>query len=208
MAIKAQIVRTIDGLVFASFLFLSLLLSTEGKFFSSYSFYYEVSLTSWQPNIYILFLILVSVVSFSAIRIATVFKPSYTRILFGGLTTMVFCFGYLVFSDSVSPLVFFLVLGVHTSTTLIVFFETYLNADMEVNFWQLAFDSIIRLFQAGLLFIALTATALGVITKDRFDFATTLAYPMLVVLVQIGAITYWVLFPIWNRIFDSYRIDR
>ena len=198
---------TFENLLFGAVQALSLFIAVNGKPLSSCLFTDAHCTVRLDPNHLALHVVLVTSVGlFVVIRTLTMARAAAARGLLGGVATLVACAGVVYFHTPPSPLVLFLVLGICLASTFVVFSETYLYKAMEADFWKLAFESILKLYQFSIIAVALIVSALGVITDERSDMVTTLAYPLAVIIIQCVVIAWWNLVPLWERVVESYRI--
>lgn len=199
--------RVLDHLVFGAVPSLSLFLALNGKpislcLFADVDCMVRLDLRYMALHV----VVLVPMGALITARILPALRTATSRGLLGAGAMAVACIGALYFRAPASPLIFFLVVGIFASTTFIVMIDAYLTETMQVEFWKLAFEALLKIFQWGILGVALIVTALAAFAAGHLDMITTLAYPVAIVIIQFAMLAYWNLLPVWNRLAAGYRV--
>lgn len=199
--------RTIEAVAFALVPSFSLFLAINGKPIAVCVFAdgtCAARLDFEYVALHVFLLMLVALLS--ACRLVGALATLAARGALGAGGTLIACAGVLLLHTPASPLPFFLVIGVFVSVTFVMTLELYLPRSMDVEFWKLAFDSLMKIFQWGFVGVALMVAALTAFSQGHLDMVTTLAYPVVVIMVQFAMVAYWNVLPIWDRITDAYTL--
>ena len=196
-----------DDLYFFSLMFASLLISINGKVWSQYLFG-EVNTLSLQQEyltIKIYFVLIASCILFFGLRISSLQVP--VKSFYCALIGLVSSILVLIWSETPSVLIFFLILGIYMHSTLVFAIETFFKDDMKPEFWQIIFQSAIKLLQFSLVAIAVMVATIRYFHQgDTSDFISTLFYPLIVITIQYFVLANWIMYPCFKIVVKKYKI--
>lgn len=113
-------------------------------------------------------------------------------------------------ADQVSTLIVMLQLYIFGVCLIIVLLNSYFAMTLEVTFWQMLFDNVVKFIRYVLLLLALGVAILqfvsGGINESIDGFLASLLYPVVTILGSFFVIGYWLLIPCWERLVDALEV--
>lgn len=203
--------KLFDNVFFFSFVLAGNLYAIHGKYISHVVLHgatEPISPSHHKPEIY-------AAIAVLSVGLVTL-KSSSTRMsmklkaflgLFLGLGCIVLVH---TMADQVSTLIVMLQLYIFGVCLIIVLLNSYFAMTLEVTFWQMLFDNVVKFIRYVLLLLALGVAILqfvsGGINESIDGFLASLLYPVVTILGSFFVIGYWLLIPCWERLVDALEV--
>lgn len=113
-------------------------------------------------------------------------------------------------SSPPSILIFFCQVFIFSISIFSFWFREYLfSYTMKEDFWKLIFENLTKIIQFSIvIYLAVIATLKITYDKseDLLGFSSTIFYPTVIYIIMLLAFGYWILYPVWLKIIDIYKI--